>query len=248
MKKTIECSIDLTSDRKGKLSDMDIRFVELYNTAVEIAKRGGGEFQKWRTRITVGPMPSPSDLEHLNMLLLNGQWYSFTPCYKDRSAAAAAGLLGSMHIAWGKTGLEDVARRVSNQQAWEALLKKRALYKERKDARRDKARQECTTLWGDELAPAIWEYNSGNHHPEVKRPGFVTTVRWALTWLRSSDLAEGKLPARLEDALNNRYLSRKIAEPTDAFWKQVVACAEYLYKACPVVDLPVDEEAAEQND
>lgn len=248
MKKTIECSIDLVSDRKGKLSAMDIRFVELYNAASEIARQGGGELFKWKTRITVGPFPSPSDTEHMQMLQLNGKWYSFTPCLKDRAIAARDGLMGSMCVDWGRFNAQVVDARERHEQQIAAKRKQHDMNAVWKAARKNRAYNQCAALWGDELTPAIWRYNEGNAHHEVKQPGFAKTVRWALTWLRSADKAEGKLPPTIELALKNRYLSRCITTKADVFWALVVPCAEYLFRECPVDDSPDEEEAAEQNE
>jgi hypothetical protein len=240
--KKVNCAIDLTSDRKN-LSLYDIRFVELYNEASEIAKRGGGELCKWRTRIAVGPLPDPSDTQHVQMLRLNGKWYSFTPCLKDRATAARDGLMGSQCVNWGTFNCQVVEARIAHEQDLQKLKMDAAW----KKARKNKAYSQCESLWGDELAPAIWRYNNDNAHPEVKQAGFAKTVRWALTWLRSSDKAEGKLPPTIAAALANKYLARGITTKADVFWALVVPCTEYLFVACPVPAAPWRDGHAPEN-
>lgn len=246
MKKTIECSIDLVSDRKGKLSAMDIRFVELYNEASALAKQGGGELCKWRTRIVVGPLPDPSDTEHVQMLLLNGKWYSFTPCLKDRAAAARDGLMGSMCVPWGVMNAQVVDAR-ERHEAEVAEARKRDMDSRWHAARRKEAKLACRELWGEELFKAVWKYNADRKHQEIKSKGFAKTVVWALTWLRSSDKAGGKLPPTIEEALGNKFLAKGITTKADVFWRMVVPCTEYLYMACPVKPAPWKEGHAPEN-
>ena len=218
-------------------SFQDLRFVELYDAAMTAAEQGGGTINMWQVNVTVGPLPTPDDLEHVQMLQLNGKWYSFTPCLKDRAAAAKDGLLGSFNTDWGRREAQEVEwREAHEKKRAEERAKKEAVWRQCR-SNRSYARTENERLWGPELADAAWAYNAHNSHPEVKSHKVVAIAKTCLKFLANADALEGNLPD-FQGMLNNKYLSRKVPTRLEEVWNQAKAMAEFIYRRVPVERAP----------